>query len=148
MHYRNKTPSEYIYRGLYLYFSGFSLRRTSQIPSCFIKRNHVTICNWIQKHHPRKTSTKSKRISKFILDEIMLKVGSEYIWLWVANRCNKQGNSRIIYLQGKKHAFAERFMSNLIKGHGRSPPVSTDRITWYPMACRLLKLKHHFHSPL
>lgn len=43
---------------------------------------------------------------------------------------------------------AERFMSDLIKGHGRHP-VSTDRGgTWYPMACKFLKLKHHFHSPL
>ena len=81
---RNKTPPEYVYRGLYLYFSGLSLRRTSQRLSCFIKRNHVTIWNWIQKYHPEKISTRSKRISEFIVDETLLKVGSEYIWLWVA----------------------------------------------------------------
>ncbi|MDN5846588.1 MAG: hypothetical protein L0H53_09990 [Candidatus Nitrosocosmicus sp.] len=81
---RNKTPPKYVYRGLYLYFSGLSLRRTSQRLSCFIKRNHVTVWNWIQKYYPKKISTRSKRISEFIIDETLLKVGSEYIWLWVA----------------------------------------------------------------
>ncbi len=81
---RNKTPPEYIYHGLYLYFSGLSLRRTSQQLSYFIKRNHVTIWNWIQKYHPQRISSKSKRISEFIIDETLFKVGSEYIWLWVA----------------------------------------------------------------
>jgi len=41
----------------------------------------------------------------------------------------------------------ERFISDLIKGHGRHP-VSTDGGTWYPMACRFLKLKHRLHSSL
>jgi transposase-like protein len=84
---RNKTPPEYAYRGLYLYFSGLSLRRTSQRLSCFIKRNHVLLAkkwNWIQKYHPKKILTRSKRIFEFIVDETLLKVGSEYIWLWVA----------------------------------------------------------------
>jgi len=39
---RNRTPSVYIGYGLYFYFSGLSLRRTSQtLSSHFIKRNHV-----------------------------------------------------------------------------------------------------------
>jgi putative transposase len=81
---RNKTPQEYIGYGLYLYFSGLSLRRTAQRLSSCIKRNHVTIWNWIQKYQPKKISTKRKRISEFIVDETLLKAGSEYVWLWVA----------------------------------------------------------------
>ena len=81
---RNKTASRHIYHGLYLYFSGLSLRRTSQQLSILIKRNHVTIWNWIQKYHPQRISSKSKRISEFIIDETLFKVGSEYVWLWVA----------------------------------------------------------------
>jgi hypothetical protein len=35
---RNWTPLEYIHHGLYFYFSGLSLKRTSERPSsCFIK---------------------------------------------------------------------------------------------------------------
>jgi putative transposase len=40
---------------------------------------------------------------------------------------------------------AERFISDVIKNHGKHP-VSTDGGTWYPQACRFLKLKHHMHS--
>ena len=42
---------------------------------------------------------------------------------------------------------AERFLSNISRGYGKHP-VSTDGGTWYPQACRFLKLKHHLHSPL
>jgi putative transposase len=82
---RNRTPSKYIYYGLYFYFSGLSLRRASKIlSSYFIKRNHVSIWNWIQKYNPKKLSSKRKKISEFVIDETLIKVGSEYIWLWVA----------------------------------------------------------------
>ena len=36
------------------------------------------------KYPPRKILTRSKRIFEFIVDETLLKVGSEYIWLRVA----------------------------------------------------------------
>jgi putative transposase len=143
---RNKTPLEYIYHGLYLYFSGLSLRRTSQQLSYFIKRNHVTVWNWIQKYHPQRISSKSKKISEFIIDETLFKVGSEYIWLWVAI---EPTNKQILALSISKERnmfVAERFMSGLVTVHGNHP-VSTDGGTWYPQACRFLKLQHHIHSP-
>ena len=143
---RNKTPPEYIYHGLYLYFSGLSLRRTSQQLSCFIKRNHVSIWNWIQKYHPQRISSKSKRISEFIIDETLFKVGSEYIWLWVAI---EPTNKQILALSISKERnmfVAERFMLGLVTVHGNHP-VSTDGGTWYPQACKFLKLQHHIHSP-
>ncbi len=44
----------------------------------------------------------------------------------------------------------ERFLDNLIKIHENHPIVSTDDEggTWYPQACKFLKLDHHIHSPL
>lgn len=43
---------------------------------------------------------------------------------------------------------AEKFLSGLVKEHGNHP-VSTDgERTWYPQACKFLKTRHHFHSPL
>ena len=39
---------------------------------------------------------------------------------------------------------AERFISDVIKNHGKHP-VSTDGGTWYPQACQSIKLKHHIH---
>jgi putative transposase len=41
---------------------------------------------------------------------------------------------------------AERFIASLIDEFGKHP-VSTDGGTWYPQACRFLKLKHHIHFP-
>jgi transposase-like protein len=40
---------------------------------------------------------------------------------------------------------AGHFLSDLLE-HGKHP-VSTDCETWYPQACRLLRMEHHLHSP-
>ena len=144
---RNRTPSKYVCYGLYLYFSGLSLRRASERLSCFVKRNHITIWNWIQKYRPVTVSTQRKKVSEFILDETLLKVGSELIWLWVAI---EPENKQILALSISKERnmfVAERFISGLINVNGRHP-VSTDGGTRYPMACRFLGLEHHLHSSM
>ena len=143
---RNKTPSK-VYYGLYLYFSGLSLRRAAERLSYIFKRNHVSIWNWIQKYHPKRISSKRKRISEYIIDETLIKVGSQYIWLWVAI---EPENRQILALNISKERnmlIAERFISGLVRIHGKHP-VSTDGGTWYPQACRFLKLDHHIHSSL
>ncbi len=85
MIYRNRTSSKYIGYGLYFYFSGLSLRKAvNRLSDCFIKRNHVSIWNWIQKYTPQKISSKKKKISEYVIDETIIKVGSEYVWVWVA----------------------------------------------------------------
>jgi putative transposase len=145
---RNKTPSEYVYYGLHLYFSGLSLRKVSERLSIVVKRNHVTIWNWIQKFQPKKIISKSKSISEFIVDETLFKVGSDYVWLWVAI---EPTNRQILSLSISKERnmfVAERFIADLVKDHGKHA-VSTDGGTWYPsQACMFLKLKHHIHSTL
>jgi putative transposase len=40
---------------------------------------------------------------------------------------------------------AESFIQNLVNKYGNHP-VSTDTGTWYPFACKFLKLRHHLHS--
>jgi putative transposase len=142
---RNRTPSEYVYYGLYLYFSGLSLRRVSERLSYFINRNHVSICNWVQKYHPKKITSRKRNIVEYIVDETMLKVGPEYIWLWVAIDAKSKEILALSISKERNMFVAERFISDLIKTHGRHP-VSTDGGTWYPMACKFLKLKHHLHS--
>jgi len=49
--------------------------------SCFIKRNHVSIWNWIQKYKPKKLSSRKRKVDGFVVDETLLKVGSELVWL-------------------------------------------------------------------
>ena len=116
--------------------------------SCFIRRNHVTIWNGIQKYKPQKIKSKRKKVSEYIVDETMLKVGSEYIWLWIAIEPeNKQ--ILALYVSKERNMFvAEHFLSYVVHNYGIHP-VSTDgERTWYPMACRFLNLRHHFHSSL
>ena len=144
---RSRTPSQYIGYGLYFYFSGLSLRRASDmLSSCFIKRNHVSIWNWVQKYKPRKLSSRKRKVDGFVVDETLLKVGSELVWLWVAiEPANKEILS--ISISKERNMFvAERFLYRLSEKHGEHP-VSTDGGTWYPQACQFLKLKHHIHSP-
>ncbi len=143
---RNRTASMYIGYGLYFYFSGLSLRRTSQILSShFIKRNHVSIWNWIQKYKPQRISSKKKKFAEFVLDETLLEIGSELVWLWVAiEPANKEILS--VSISKERNMFvAERFLSGLLEEHGEHP-VSTDGGTWYPQACRFLRIEHHIHS--
>ncbi|MGD9535287.1 MAG: hypothetical protein AB7V56_16145, partial [Candidatus Nitrosocosmicus sp.] len=40
--------------------------------------------NWVQKYKPQKMQSRRRKVLEYIVDETMLKVGSEYIWLWVA----------------------------------------------------------------
>ncbi len=144
---RNRTPSEHIGYGLYLYFSGLSLRRTSERLSIVVKRNHVSIWNWIQKYKPRMMSTHRKKISEFIIDETLIKVGSEYVWLWVAIEPDNKQILALTISKERNMFVAERFIAGLVRNHGYHP-VSTDGGTWYPQACRFLKLRHHLHSSL
>ena len=140
---RNRTPSEYIGYGLYLYFSGLPLRRTSERLSCFVKRNRVSVWNWIQKHHPQKISSKRKKVAEFTVDETTIKAGSEYVWLWVAIE-PKDKAILALNVSKERNMFvaAERFVAGLVRTHGKHA-VSTDGGTRYPQACRFLKLKHH-----
>ena len=143
---RNRTPSRYVYYGLHLYFSGLSLRKTSERLSYCIKRNHVTIWNWIQKYQPKIIKTKQRRICEFIVDETLLKVGSEYTWLWVAIDAKSKEILALSISKERNMFVAERFLLNIIRDYGKHP-VSTDGGgTWYPMACQFLKLEHHLHS--
>jgi putative transposase len=81
-----------------------------------VKRSHVTIWKWIQKRHFRKTSSKRRTIEGFIVDETLLKVGPESIWLWIAT---VEPESHQILAQTIIHErnmfVAERFRSGVVK---------------------------------
>ena len=142
---RNKTPSKYVYYGLHLYFSGLSLRKASERLSQLFKRNHVSIWNWIQKYKPLKIQTRKRKILEYIVDETLIKIGSEYIWIWVAIEPENKEILALTISKERNMLIAERFLSGLVKVHGKHT-VSTDGGTWYPQACRFLGLEHHIHS--
>jgi putative transposase len=82
---RKRIKLEDIVYSLHLYFSsGLSLRNTSKALSKFVHRSHTAIRDWIQKYRPKRLFYRKIKFSEFILDETQLKVGSEFIWLWIA----------------------------------------------------------------
>ena len=143
---RNKTPSKYVYYGLHLYFSGLSLRKASERLSQMYKRNHVSIWNWIQKYKPLKIQDRKRKILEYIVDETLIKIGSEYIWIWVAIEPENMQILALTISKERNMFVAERFLSGLIRIYGKHA-ISTDGGgTWYPQACRFLGLEHHIHS--
>ena len=123
---RNRTSSLYIDYGLYLYFLGLSTRGVSKAMFFLnkVKRSHVTIWKWIQKYHPKKISSKRKRISEFIVDETLVKVGSEYIWLWIAIEPKNRQILALTISKERNMLIAERFLSGLVKIHGKHPRIN------------------------
>ena len=149
MNSRNRTPSEYIGYGLYLYFLGLSFRSVAKALSFLhiVKRSHVSIWNWIQKYKPQKISSKKKKVSEYPCiqkDETIIKAGSEYIWLWVAIEPKDKEILGMSISKERNMFVAERFLSSIVDEYGQHT-VSTDGGTWYPQACKFLKIDHHIH---
>ncbi|MDR4491491.1 MAG: hypothetical protein R2685_11410 [Candidatus Nitrosocosmicus sp.] len=120
---RNRTSSSDIDRALYLYFLGLSTRGVSKALLLLhnVRRSHVLFAKkwkWIQKYKPQKISIKRKSISEFIVDETLIKVGPEYIWLWVTIEPENQRILALFLLKISKERnmfVAERFLYDLIK---------------------------------
>ena len=137
---RNRTPSKYIYYDtLQLYISGLSLRRKiSQRLSQFVKRNHISIWNWIQWYKPKKIlQQKKRRVSEFLIDEILLKIGENYyVWLWVA--IEPIDGMIVLGIRisiGRSILVAEQFIQKLTTEYGKHP-VYTDG-GWYLVSTSL-----------
>jgi putative transposase len=142
---RQRTKPKDIAYSLYLYFLGLSYRSTARALQRFVKRSHVSIWKWIQKYRPKKISSAKTKVSEFIIDETLIKVGSEFMWLWVAIEPKHRQILHIDISFERTMLITERFIASLIDKYGKHP-VSSDGGTWYPQACRFLKLDHHIHS--
>jgi transposase-like protein len=103
---RNRTPSPYVGHGPYLYFSGLSLRRVSESLSCFVKRNHASAWNRIQKYKPKRVCPRRKKTSGFIIDETLIKAGSMSVWLRVVAIGPKDGQTLALSTSKERNMFA------------------------------------------
>jgi putative transposase len=142
---RKRTRFEDIIYAIHLYFLGLSLRNTSKALSRFVNRSHTAIRDWIQRYKPEEILSKRKKIVEYIIDETLIKVNSEFIWLWVAIEPENREILAVTISKERNMLITERFLSGLIKIYGKHP-VSTDGGTWYPQGCEFLKLDHHIHS--
>jgi putative transposase len=82
---------------------------------------------------------------QIIIDETLIKVSSELIWLWVAIEPIHRQILHIDISFERTMLIAERFIASLINTYG-THSISTDGGTWYPQTCQFLKLDHHIHS--
>ena len=80
---------------------------------------------------PQRISSKKKNIEEYVvLDETIIKAGSEYIWLWVAIESKNKEILGISISKERNMFVAERFLSKIVEKCG-DHPVSTDGGTWY-----------------
>jgi len=84
-HPRQRTKPNYIANGLYLYLIGISCRNAANTLYEIFHSSHISVGKWIQKYRSNKISIKRrKKNNRYIVDEILIKIGSQYTWLWVA----------------------------------------------------------------
>ena len=122
---RMRTKPEDIVYSLHLYFSGLSLRNTSNALSRFVKRSHTAIRDWIQRYKPERLFFRKIKIAEFIVDETQIKVGSEYIWLWVAIEYENKNIVATSISKERNMFVAESFLYQVTKKYGEYP-ISTD----------------------
>ena len=141
---RNRT-SKYIYCALQLYTSGLSLRKTSERPSALIGRNHASVWIWILRYKPKKLFQFDRTKSEFIIDETLIKGGSNFVWVAIEPKEKMILGIRISI--ERSMLITEQFMQSLIKKYVKHN-VSTDGGTWYPQACKFLYVEHPIHSSM
>ena len=87
--------------------------------------------------------TKRRKIYEFIVDETPIKVGNEFVWLWIATEPSNKAILEMRIAYERNILIAEHFTRSLVRKYGKHP-VSTDSGTCYHhQACRFLKLNHH-----
>ena len=65
-------------------------------------------------------------ISEFIIDETLVKVGPEYIWLWVTIEPESRQILALTISKERNMFVAERLPHGLIKIHGKHPVSKED----------------------
>ncbi len=99
-----------------------------------------------QSENGYKISLTKTKVFEFIIDETQIKVGSEFIWIWVPIESKHRQILHMDISFERTMLIAERFIESLIDKCGKHP-ISTDiDIRYYPpQACQFLKIKHHIH---
>ena len=73
----------------------------------------------------RKIWQKRTKISQFIIDETLIRVGREVVWLWIAIEPKSKSILNMRISLERSILVAEQFLQELIKKYGKNP-VSTD----------------------
>jgi len=83
---RERTPVWFMVYGVYLYFRSTSFRNASKVLEPWVRRSHVALWFWVQRFASLADRFRVKRreVQCFLVDETMVQIGSEKVWLWVA----------------------------------------------------------------
>ena len=68
---------------------------------------------------PKNIVKKKKKVAEFIVDETIVKAGSEYVWLWVAIEPKDKAILALNVSKERNMFVAERFVAGLVKAHGK-----------------------------
>ena len=69
----------------------------------------------------RYVSYEKKRIYEFIVDETLIKVGGEFVWLWIASEPTDKTILGIHISYERSMLIAEHFILSLVKKYGKHP---------------------------
>jgi putative transposase len=123
---RNTTKVKDIIYALYPYFDGLSsLSKTSKALSRLVKRSRTALRDWIQNYKPKRILTKRKKIDEYIIDEPLIKVGSENVRSEVIIEPKDKEILSITTSKERNMFVAEKLLSKVVEKYGPHP-VSTD----------------------
>ena len=139
---RWRTPPEIILYSLNLYF-GFKLSLRDVRDHLFEEwgfwRSHEAVRQWVQRTNRatrRYFAKPLKRGSRIILDESKVRVGGEWVWLWVALDPQRRVVLEVYVSKTRNGLVAASFMRKLMGKYGRRVLFVTDGGKWYPWAAR------------
>jgi transposase-like protein len=79
----------------------------------------------IQRYNPKKIFLKKSKALEYVIDERVIKIGSELIWLWDAIDNKSKRILRLSISKERNMFVAEQFIADLIKNHDKHP-ISSD----------------------
>jgi transposase-like protein len=122
---RERTPVAVVLYGLYLYFSGLSLRGVSKALEHIFPRSHTAVWLRIQRFRCSASYFKVGRVDRIAIDETWLKVGCDAMWLWLAVEPYRRKILGFYLSRTMNILVAELFLARLKKRYG-AKPVYTD----------------------
>jgi putative transposase len=74
----------------------------------------------------------------------MIQIGYKHYWLWICIEPVHRSVLGIKISQTRNMLVLSSFLESLVIKYGRHS-LYTDGATWYPEACRILRLNHYWH---
>ena len=133
--------------GVYVYLCSNSLRRASKILEPLMERSHEAIRQWMQRLAPicDRFDVDRKFVRVIFVDETMIRIRRREAWVWVAFEPGLRVFLAFRVSYNRSILDAHAFLGELRRRYGLKP-IWTDDGTFYPEACRYLRLEHHVYG--